>query len=201
MPNYQCGKIYKIEAQNEDEGDIYIGSTTKNTLAERMTRHRSSYKRWKNGETNYVTSFKLFDKYGIENCKIYLIENFPCNTKDELKSREGHFIKSMTCVNRCIAGQTQKEYREKYNAKFMPIILQKQREAYDDVAKAKKKAYVEAHKEEISQKQKEFVQKNYDKIYEKHICECGGSYSINSRSKHFKTGLHKKYIEQKENEI
>ena len=119
----------------------------------------------------------------------YLIENFPCNTKDELKSREGHFIKSMTCVNRCIAGQTQKEYREKYNAKFMPIILQKQREAYDDVAKAKKKAYVEAHKEEISQKQKEFVQKNYDKIYEKHICECGGSYSINSRAHHFNTGL------------
>ena len=133
----------------------------------------------------------------MENCKIYLIENFPCNTKDELNAREGHYIKTVPCINRCIAGQTRKEYSEKYKAQFMPIILQKQRDAYDDVAKAKKKAYVEAHKEEISQKKKEFVQKNHDKIYGKHKCECGGSFSINSRSKHFNTGLHKKYKNKK----
>jgi len=38
MPNYQLSKIYKIVPLNsEDDADIYIGSTTKNTLAERMS--------------------------------------------------------------------------------------------------------------------------------------------------------------------
>jgi len=197
MPDYQNGKIYKIEALNSEDGDIYIGSTTKNTLAERMTRHRSHYKGWKKGEKNNLSCFKIFDKYGIENCFIYLIESFPCNSKDELNAREGHYIKTLTCVNRCIAGQTRKEYRKIH----MPHLLQKQRENYDDEAKAKKKAYVEAHKEEIALKKKEFTEKNHEKIYEKHICNCGGSYSNNSRGHHLKTGLHKNYLVNLENPI
>jgi len=36
----------------------------------------------------------------------------------------------------------------------MPLLLQKQREKYDDEAKAKKKAYREEHKEEIAKKRK-----------------------------------------------
>ena len=33
MVNYNNGKIYKIEPVNGEEGDIYIGSTTKEYLS------------------------------------------------------------------------------------------------------------------------------------------------------------------------
>ena len=64
--DYQKTKIYKIIS---DVGDkIYIGSTTKDTLAKRMAEHRSCYKRWKAGLCGKTMSYELFDEYGIENC-------------------------------------------------------------------------------------------------------------------------------------
>ena len=109
--NYQNGKIYKITANiNEDDGDIYIGSTTQ-SLSKRMAAHRNKYKRWKNGKTeNKTSSFLIFEKYFLENCVIVLIENFPCSSKEELLARESYFIRNNKCVNKSIAGRTVKEY-------------------------------------------------------------------------------------------
>ena len=89
MPDFKLAKIYKIIPLNQDhESDVYIGSTCKPSLAHRMTSHRRNYKSWKNGKYNKVSSFKLFDIYGIDNCNIYLIEEFPCETKDQLRKKE-----------------------------------------------------------------------------------------------------------------
>ena len=58
MTKYDNSKIYKIEPLNiENEGDIYIGSTTKHKLSERMANHRYSYRKWKNG--NYSLFCKM----------------------------------------------------------------------------------------------------------------------------------------------
>jgi hypothetical protein len=93
MTNYQNGKIYKIECINGEEGDIYIGSTAKQYLSQRMDKHRTSYKLWKEGKASYVSAYDLFDTYGVENCSILLIEVCPCDLKDELRAREGFHIK------------------------------------------------------------------------------------------------------------
>ncbi len=69
--NYNNGKIYKIEPLNGEEGDIYIGSTTKQYLSQRMDSHRSDFKKFNEGKKVSITSFKLFEKYGIENCNIF----------------------------------------------------------------------------------------------------------------------------------
>lgn len=102
MVNYSNGKIYKIEPLVEhDEGDIYIGATTKQYLSQRMDTHRRDYNRFQNGKYHYITVYQLFEKYGVENCKITLLEN--CNnitTKDELNSRETHYIQTLKCVNK-----------------------------------------------------------------------------------------------------
>jgi len=132
MPNYQLSKIYKIVPLNsEDDADIYIGSTTKNTLAERMSGHRGKYRSWLNDKTNYTSSYQLFEKYGLENCHIYLIESFPCNKKDELSAREGHFITATPCVNKNVAGRSREEsskiYLEKHKTK---IHLRRNRQFY-----------------------------------------------------------------------
>ena len=78
MPDYKNGKMYRIWENTYAE--CYIGSTTE-TLSSRMTRHRNTYTQWKEGLRRCCTVFSIFDKYGIENCKIELIECYPCDRK------------------------------------------------------------------------------------------------------------------------
>ena len=125
--DYTKGKVYKIEALNSDEGDIYIGSTTKEFLSQRMVAHRSKYRQWlKNKMIGELTSFQLFQKYGVYNCYITLIENVNASSRDELLQREKYYIKSLNCVNKCIPTQTRDEYKtnkkEEYN---IPINIEK----------------------------------------------------------------------------
>ena len=59
MVNYKNGKIYKIECGIT--GMVYIGSTTKETVAQRLSEHVSKYKRWlrlEKAATNY-SSFEI----------------------------------------------------------------------------------------------------------------------------------------------
>ena len=55
MVNYANSKVYKIWSPQGDK--IYIGSTTKIYLSQRMDKHRSDYKRYLNGNFHYITSF------------------------------------------------------------------------------------------------------------------------------------------------
>lgn len=103
---YNNGKIYKIEPiSNGEEGDVYIGSTTKEYLSQRLTSHKSYYIRWKNGRNSKTFSFDIFDKYGFENCHIVLPELVNVDSKDKLLAREGFFMKSMPCINKKIEGK------------------------------------------------------------------------------------------------
>ena len=119
MPNYQTGKVYKICDVNENL--VYIGSTTK-TLSQRMSGHRSTYKRKE--KTSNWSVFKIFDEYGVDNCKILLLELFPCNSRDELSAREGHFILNLICVNKNIAGRSYKESKQAYRDTHKEYIKQ-----------------------------------------------------------------------------
>ena len=96
MVNYQSGRIYKIVDNTTDK--IYIGSTCEPTLARRLAKHTSSYKDFTNGgSSTYITSFEII-KNG--DCDIVLVEAFPCNSKDELHSRERLYIENNICVNK-----------------------------------------------------------------------------------------------------
>ena len=149
--NYQNGKIYKITANmNEEEGDIYIGSTTQ-ALSKRMVEHRKGYKQWINGKRTLTTSYKLFQKYGIENCVIVLLENVCCQTKEELVSREAFFIRTCPCVNKQIPDRTKEEYRQQH----LEITKQK-RDNNKDIKSQKAKEYYEANKEIIKEKSRQY---------------------------------------------
>jgi hypothetical protein len=89
MVNYANSEIYMIQPV-EIEGGLYIGSTTKKILSQCMSEHRSQYKRWKDGLTNNVMPYTIFEKYGIDNCEIILLEVVNCKSKDELNAREKH---------------------------------------------------------------------------------------------------------------
>ena len=125
---YKNCKIYKIVDVGYNEQ--YFGSTVVE-LSTRMARHRSKYKGYEKGDKYYCTSFILFEKYDLDNCKIELVEMYPCDSKEELRKREGHWIRQEECVNKRIAGRTLqehlKEYRPKYYKENKEIILEKVR--------------------------------------------------------------------------
>ena len=143
--NYNNGKIYKIESHHGD--NIYIGSTTKEYLSQRMTKYRSDYNRWKKEKKDYITSFKIFDEYGIDNCFITLLESYPCESRDALNSKKGYYIKTLNCVNKNILGRTNKQY-------------------YED-NKEYKKQYYEKNKDEILEKRKNIMKKIKMKLMKK----------------------------------
>ena len=173
MTNYNNGKIYKIESHLGDM--IYIGSTTKKYLSERMTSHRSDYNRYKEEKKGMITSFKLFDEYGIENCSIILLELVKCNSKDELQSREAYYIKLLPCVN-----------------KYIPLRNRKQ---YCDDNKEKHHQYYTDNKEKHKEYYKTYRQTNKEIIMVKVECACGGSYNSKNKYIHNKTIKHLKYLE------
>jgi hypothetical protein len=179
MVNYNNGKIYKIEAMNAPVGEkIYIGSTTKQYLSQRMDKHRSEYKNWKNGKAGKVMAYDLFDKYGVENCRIVLIELVNANSKDELLSREAYYIKNT---------------EQKFN-RIIPIQTIDERKEY-------KKNYYADNKEKFIEKSKDYYASNVQKIKETHEryrfknnykcqCDCGSIYTKSNEIKHLKCKKH-----------
>ena len=124
MKSMSCenGKIYRIKSHKTDQ--VYIGSTTL-PLSSRFSKHKSDYKRYLNGNFNFVSSFEIL-KYS--DAFIELVEDYPCENKSELRKREGLLtLQSTNCVNKHIAGRTEQEYKKEYleqnkdkiNAKFV----------------------------------------------------------------------------------
>jgi hypothetical protein len=159
MTDYSKTKIYKIESHLGDK--IYVGSTAKFYLSQRFQQHKSAYKQWKEGKGSNVTSYELFDEYGVENCCIVLIEECPCNNKDSKNARESHYIRELQCVNKCIPGRTDKQYYEDNKNKIKERDKQ-YRENNKDKIKERDKQYYEDNKDKI----KQYREDNKDKILE-----------------------------------
>jgi hypothetical protein len=180
MPNYQQGKIYKIVSNTDDEL-CYVGSTTLPLLCQRMVEHRGTYKRWKNGKYHFTSSFEMFDKFGIENCRIELIEIFPCNMKDELTKKEAYYIRLLNCVNKVIPDRTIKEYREE-NRDTMIMYQREYRELNGDKKAEYHKEWWGVNKDRIA-----------EKVKEKYTCACGSTLRKADKNRHEKSLKHINY--------
>lgn len=105
MIDYQNGKIYRIVSDNTDK--VYIGSSSHKYLAQRWATHNCDYKHGR----QYTTAWELFD---AGNCRIELIEKFPCNSRKELTLRENYWIDNTpNCVNKNRAYSTPEEKRQR----------------------------------------------------------------------------------------
>ena len=140
MTNYGNGKIYKIIG-NVDDSLIYVGSTTKKYLSQRMVAHKACYRLWKANKTKHKsTATILFEKYGLENCTIVLLENCKVTSKDELLAREQHYINSLNCVNRNNTFHDHKAYNVEYYQKNKNVFREYQLKHADKI-----KEYTEAY--------------------------------------------------------
>lgn len=211
--DYKNAKIYKIVSYQTD--DIYIGSTCQ-PLYKRFGEHKKDYKNWLNTGKKYVSSYEIL-KY--DDAHILLIEEFPCENKEQLRKKEGEYIRELKCVNKLIAGRTnrewfmdnkehiteyQKEYKEinkekiqEYNKQYLEMNKEKLKED--------NKQYYQMNKDALSQYKKNYYQSNKYEILERIRktvqCECGSVHAYGERSRHNKSKKHQKYLaSQFENE-
>lgn len=93
LNKYMNGKIYKII--DNTNGNIYYGSTQK-TLNRRLSDHKYDYKRReKEGNTRTSSIIISNNDYTME-----LVEDYPCDSRKELESRESYFINNNECINK-----------------------------------------------------------------------------------------------------
>lgn len=169
------GKIYSLRSYQTE--NIYIGSTTQK-LCKRLQNHKNDYKIYLLDKKPYISSFEIV-KY--DDAYIELIENVICNDKNELRKKEGEYIRKIDCVNKVIAGRTKNEYYEEhkeeliqkqkiYDGKNKEERKEKSKKFYDknkDEIKNKLKDYYDKNKDEVIQKKKDYYEQNKEKIKEK----------------------------------
>jgi len=205
---YQKSKIYKI--YNDVNNETYVGSTY-NMLCKRMEKHRSH--RFQYAQRPL---YKLMNELGVEKFHIELVEDYPCENKEQLRKREGHYIREMGTLNIVIEDRTRQEYREdnkekikEYMAKYREDkkedILQKTKE-YRDSNRDKIQQYKRDNKEHILAQSKEYRERTKEQQADRQKqekvkawkntkvdCPCGGSYTNCHKAEHFKCVRHKTY--------
>ena len=93
MVDYAKGKIYKIVNTVDDH--IYVGSTC-TTLVKRMSQHRIKIEQQRLGRSWKPSKMiRHLRSVGVENARIILIEEFPCENKSHLLRREQYWIDTL----------------------------------------------------------------------------------------------------------
>lgn len=99
MVNYENGKIYRIVCNKS--GKQYIGATTI-SLSARLSQHKKVFR-----STKCCLSRDVLEGGDYE---IFLIEDFPCERKEQLLARERFHIETNDCVNKKIPLRSKHEW-------------------------------------------------------------------------------------------
>lgn len=214
MPDYHQGKIYKLV--NDVDNEIYVGSTC-NSLPKRLGEHK--------GKMKHKPNQKIYQKMhalGLAHFRIILVEDYPCNNKNELTAREEHWrteLKAslnMVCCSTGIkcckigsAEDEQIEYRRNYEKAYNKTEKRKefnkkhQREyRKTEKGQAYNKQYRKQYYEDNKEKKISYAQlyrtANREKIREKKNqqiqCVCGLPSTRNNLKTHQKTARHRKAL-------
>jgi hypothetical protein len=190
------GRVYKIITNCSDE-KIYIGSTFK-TCEQRWKRHINNYKRWKDAKTRgCYSSFDLFEKYGIDNCRIVLIKQYEVVDTRHLRVYEQLYINKFKAIN-------------KFNSFFIRFLSDKDR--YKKLLKMRPNYHQERYQLRLTRnpnynqeryqlkltRNPNFVKEHYEKYREQELkiksekisCECGAIISRGNMSEHKKSKTH-----------
>ena len=205
MTDYSKGQIYKVVDNGLNM--CYIGSTAQK-LCKRMAQHRKDYKDFLTGKRNFTSVFDIFEQYGLENCKIIWVEDYPCNSKKELEAQEGKYQKKTDCVNKHIAGRSSKErYEDNKDEVLAKCKIYREREDKKEQIKERKQQYYQKRREHFLTKTQIYrdnhkeERKKYDKgrreiRLEKIECVCGAIVCRAGMTDHKKTQKHQQLLNQ-----
>tara|TARA_R110001592_G_scaffold102014_2_gene288274 strand:- start:60 stop:911 length:852 start_codon:yes stop_codon:yes gene_type:complete len=187
--DYSKGKIYKI-VNNDFPDLVYYGSTIQN-IKKRFVDHKNF---------KCCASKKLFE---TDNARTELVEDYPCETKRELETREKYYILNFECLNIKTPAPTIEERKEQ-------IIKSRKKHRNTENFKINQHIYNQIHKEKHKQntiewrqknpeKYKEQTKKHYQNIKEKnkikYLCDCGSTIIVRCKTQHERTIKHKNYLD------
>ena len=89
MPNYKLAKIYKIT--NEKNDSVYVGSTCKRVLYDRLVQHFQNANNQRMRPRN-SRLHQLVREIGWHCFEIQLLEACPCSNNTELLAREQYWM-------------------------------------------------------------------------------------------------------------
>jgi|DEB0MinimDraft_10_1074344.scaffolds.fasta_scaffold13736_4 hypothetical protein len=201
--------IYKIQHKEIDDL-LYVGSTTN------FTQRKSSHKGGCNNANCYEYNYKLYqtirDNGGWDMFNMVIIKHFPCQNFNEARTEEDKVMREMksnlNMKRAYVSPEEKQEYLREYRLENKDKNKQYYLEHKDELAESHRQYYTE-HKDEIVEYQKQYrlenkdkikdkikqwKLENKDKIKEKFECPCGGKYTYEYKSGHFKTKKHQNYL-------
>ena len=178
MPDYSKSVIYKL--YDNTNGDAYYGSTC-NKLRFRIKDHKTKALSKTATKICKSKSIILNDDYTYS-----VVEEFPCETKLELHTRERWWIENNKCVNKVIPTRTYKEY-SKDNKEYLT-----KRDA-DNYIKNKEKKSIFNKKWYIDNKELIQEKAKIDRALNI-VCECGLTITKGAKYNHDKTARHIKLM-------
>jgi len=202
------GRVYKIIVNCSN--DIYVGSTLQE-CRRRWQEHKANYRSWLNNVCKTkTTSFELFEKYGIDNCKIILIREYQVVDKEHLKVYEQLWINKLKPINKVnplvlsflIKRQYPKYNKENYKRRIQ-LHPNYNKENYQERIQ-RHPNYLKKRYETLLTKNpnynREFYEKYREKKTEKITCDCGIITLRSNLSQHKKTKKHLQLMEQQQNQ-
>ena len=93
-----------------------------------------------------VKLYQLMREIGQDNSYIELIESYPCNSKEELKAKEGYYIRERATLNMLIAGRNHKGWVDDNKGHVQTYL----------------KEYNDSNKERLDQYRKQYRQENQE---------------------------------------
>ena len=106
--DYSKAQIYKLCCRDPEITDIYIGSTT--NMTQRLARHRAAGQN-PGPKYHYRVYQFIRENGGFDNWTMLLIEDYPCQSSQQLARREGELIQALNAkLNSRVAGRTKAEY-------------------------------------------------------------------------------------------
>ena len=145
MP-YSKAVIYKIYNIDEPE-KFYVGSTA-NSIWRRFYNHKAMSKKCKSFFYTEV------NRIGWDKFKIEVIENFPCNNKQELFAEEERIRSETKAYYNTLRAYITEEQRANYYSQHKEERYQYRTQHKQEITKYQKK-YYKTHKEQILERQKE----------------------------------------------
>jgi group I intron endonuclease len=163
--------IYKIYSEKGDK--VYIGSTKKRYLCNRWADHCSKY-RLKNG--GHCASYELFNEYGMDECKIQLLEE--CDDSQRYERERYWITSSPNCINIIKNKYLTKDEKKQYHAEWI-------------------QSYKKENPEDYKEKVRKNNQQQKERRSEKILCECGIEYTQNHHKRHRETIRHLNLMKNK----
>jgi len=166
MPKYENGVIYKLKHNLDyDDENIYIGSTT--NFKHRKNDHKTCCNNINQKGHNLKVYKYIRENGGFDEWIMIQIQEYPCNSKKELETRERYYIDLFkSTLNKVIPTRTDKEYKQN-NCDKIAEYLKEYRQNNRDKITEKRKVFYQDNRDKILEKNKEYRQNNRDKIIEK----------------------------------